>query len=129
MTPSISPTVKRAPDTALGSAVDAAVDTVRHAAHLSHEAQLLKTVAADIVEDGVYAAKRALKKARRVTERAADLRDQAEYRIKREPFKSVGLAVAIGIPIGLMLGWVGARAARRRRASSAGAPHGPVAGP
>jgi ElaB/YqjD/DUF883 family membrane-anchored ribosome-binding protein len=127
MTPSISPTVKRAPDTALGSAVDAAVDTVRHAAHLSHEAQLLKTVAADIVEDGVYAAKRVLKKARRVTERAADLRDQAEYRIKREPFKFVGLAVAIGIPIGLLLGWVGARGARRRGASSADAPHGPAA--
>jgi ElaB/YqjD/DUF883 family membrane-anchored ribosome-binding protein len=127
MTPSISPTVERAPDTTLGRAVDAAVDTVRHATHLSHEAQLLKTVAADIVEDGVYAAKRALKKARRVTERAADLRDQAEYRIKREPFKFVGLAFGIGIPIGLILAWAGARAARRREASSEEAEHGPRA--
>lgn len=123
---STSPAAERAPDTTLGKAVDTALDTVRHAAHLSHEVRLLKTVAGDMVEDGMYAAGRALKKARRVIERSADFRDQAEYRIKRDPFKFVGLAIGIGIPIGFILAWAGARAARRRKASSAGTQHGPA---
>ena len=119
MTRSMSPAAERMPDTAIAKAVDAAVDTVRCAAHLSHEAQLLKTVAADVVEDGVYAARRALKKARRFSERAADLRDQAEYRIKRRPCRFVGLALGLGIQVGLILAWAAARAARRRGAADA----------
>jgi hypothetical protein len=42
---------------------DKAVDAVRHTAHVSHEARLLKTIAADAVDDGVYAAKRVIKTA------------------------------------------------------------------
>ena len=115
MTRSIPAAAEKEPDTTFARGVDTAVDTVRHAAHFSHEAQLLKAVAADAVEDGVYAAKRAFKKARRFTERAADLRDEAGYRIKRQPFKFVGLALGVGIQVGLILAWMGARAARRRR--------------
>jgi ElaB/YqjD/DUF883 family membrane-anchored ribosome-binding protein len=111
MTRFISQSAAREPETTF----EKAVDTVRHAAHISHEAQLLKTVAADAVEDGVYAAKRALKKARRFTERAVDLRDQAAYRIKRQPFRFLGLALGVGIQVGLILAWAGARASRRRR--------------
>jgi ElaB/YqjD/DUF883 family membrane-anchored ribosome-binding protein len=92
---------------------DKAVDAVHHAAHASHEAHLLKTMAADAVEDGVYATKRAFKTARRWTHAAVDVRDEAAYRIKREPFTFVGLALGVGIQLGLILGWVGRKAARR----------------
>jgi len=91
---------------------DKAVDAVRHVAHASHEARLLKTIAADAVEDGVYAAKRVVKTARRWTRSTTDLRDEAAYRIKREPFKFVGLALGVGIQLGLILGWVSRRATR-----------------
>jgi ElaB/YqjD/DUF883 family membrane-anchored ribosome-binding protein len=92
---------------------DNVVDAVRHAAHASHEARLLKTIAADAVENGVYATKRAIKVARRWTHSASDVRDEAAYRVKREPFKFVGLALGVGIQLGLILGWVGRKAARR----------------
>ncbi len=111
MTRSILETAKQEPDTTF----DKAVDTVRHAAHLAHEARLLKTVTADAVEDGVYAARRALKTARRWTDRAWDLRDEAGYRIKRQPFKFVCLALGVGVQLGLVLAWAGSRAARRGR--------------
>jgi ElaB/YqjD/DUF883 family membrane-anchored ribosome-binding protein len=91
---------------------DKAVDAVRHVAHASHEARLLKTIAADAVDDGVYAAKRVIKTARRWTRTIADLRDEAAFRIKREPFKFVGLALGMGIQLGLILGWVSRRATR-----------------
>ena len=115
MTRSISPKAEAQADTTIARAVDAAVHTARCAAHLSHEAQLLKSVTADLVDDGVYAAKRALKTVRRVTEGATDLRDRAGYRIKRRPFTFIGIALGIGIQAGLILAWAGARAARRRR--------------
>jgi hypothetical protein len=42
------------PDAATGlSFTDRAIDACRQAAHLSHEAQLLKSLAADAVDDGV----------------------------------------------------------------------------
>jgi hypothetical protein len=63
---------------------DVAKDTVRNVAHLAHEARAFKTVAADAVED-----------------RVAD----AATRIRTEPFKFVGLAFAVGVPVGLALGW------------------------
>jgi len=91
---------------------DKAIDAVRQVAHASHEARVLKASAADAVEDGVYAAKRAVKAARRWTQNTADLRDQAAYRIKRDPFKFVGLALGVGIQLGLILGWVSQRATR-----------------
>jgi hypothetical protein len=81
-----------------------ATDTVRQAAHLSHEAQLLKSMAADAVEDGMYAAKRALKQVRRRVHDVEDLCDKAVYAVKREPIKSVGYAFAGGLAIGAIAG-------------------------
>lgn len=92
---------------------DKAVDAVRQAMHVSHEARLLKTMAGDAIEDGVYAAKRAVKTARRWTQSAADVRDEAAHRIRRDPFKFVGFALGVGIPLGLLLGWMGQKIAKR----------------
>ena len=64
---------------------DAAKDTLRTVAHLAHEARAFKTTAVDAVED-----------------RVAD----AATRIRKEPFKFVGLAFAVGVPVGLALGWM-----------------------
>jgi ElaB/YqjD/DUF883 family membrane-anchored ribosome-binding protein len=71
--------------------------------HLAHEARLLKSSASDAVEDGLYFAKRALKTAKRRLKDSADLRDEAIRRVKREPLKAVGLALAVGICVGMVL--------------------------
>jgi ElaB/YqjD/DUF883 family membrane-anchored ribosome-binding protein len=61
-----------------------AEDAFQQAAHLAHKARVLKTIAADAVEA-------------RVVETA--------HRIRKDPFKSVGFAFAIGVPVGALLGW------------------------
>ena len=71
--------------------------------------QDIKHLAADAVEDGVRAARRAVKTAKRGLEYASDLRDEAAYRVKREPFKAVGLAFGAGLLMGVVGGWVGRR--------------------
>ncbi len=57
-------------------------DVRRQAAHIAHEARVLKTIAADAVEE-------------RVVETA--------HRIRKNPFTSVGVAFAIGVPVGALL--------------------------
>ena len=61
-----------------------AKDAMRQAAHIRHEAGALKTMAVDALEDGVA---------------------EAAHRIRREPFRFVGIAFAIGVPVGLALAW------------------------
>jgi ElaB/YqjD/DUF883 family membrane-anchored ribosome-binding protein len=92
------------------------VDAASRVAHMSHEARMLKSVAADAVEDGVYKARRAVKNARREFH---DARDEAAYRIKQDPLRAVGVAFGVGLVIGVAsgtLGWLAARAARRSEA-------------
>ena len=72
--------VKSAP-----TAHDRAIDAARQVAHLSHEAQLLGSLAADAVEDGVHAAKRAIKSVERGVEKLGDRKDELAYRVKRHP--------------------------------------------
>jgi ElaB/YqjD/DUF883 family membrane-anchored ribosome-binding protein len=59
-------------------------DAMRQAAHVAHEARVLKTIAADAVEARVY---------------------ETAHRIRKDPFKAVGIAFAIGVPVGAFLGW------------------------
>ena len=84
------------------------VDAVRQAAHVAHEARLLKTLAADAVEDGVHAAKRAITHGRRDLE---DLQESTAHRIKQAPFATVGLALGAGILLGVVIGWIGRKVA------------------
>ena len=87
------------------------MDAVRQAAHAAHEAKVFTSLASDAVEDGVHAAKRAVTRGVRDLE---DLRDTAEYRIKRAPFAAVAMAFGAGVVLG-MAGCGIACAARMRR--------------
>ena len=89
---------------------DRAADALRHVAHVSHEAKLLKTIATDAVEDGVHAARRAIK---RGTQDIVDFKDEAVIRVKREPIKAVGLAFGVGVALGAIAGFIGAKARKR----------------
>ena len=103
------------PEAATGvSVTDRAIDVCRRAAHLSHEAQLLKSLAADAIDDGVHAARRAIRSVRRGVEELADHKDEAVHRVKRQPLKAVSVAVGVGLVLGLAIGWIG-RGPRPRR--------------
>ena len=88
------------------TARDRVVDAVGRAAHVAHEARLLKTLAADAIEDGVHAAKRAVTRGARDIE---DLRDEAAYRVKRVPLMSIALATGAGLLLGIAFAWLGRR--------------------
>ncbi len=61
------------------------VTTFRDVTHAAHEVRLCKTIAADALEKCVF---------------------KTEHRIKQHPFAAVGAAFGIGIPAGLLMGWM-----------------------
>lgn len=77
----------------VGTLQDKAADVLRQVADVSHEA------------------KRAIK---RGAHDIADFKDEAAIRVKREPFKAVGLAFGVGIALGAIVGFVGAKVGRCR---------------
>lgn len=91
---------------------DRLADVVGRAAHVAHEARVLKTLAADAVEDGVHAAKRAVTRGAREIE---DLRETAAYRIKKAPFLSVAIAAGAGLLVGAMCGLWGRCASQQNQ--------------
>jgi ElaB/YqjD/DUF883 family membrane-anchored ribosome-binding protein len=93
---------------------DRAIDTCRQAIRRSDGTQLVKSLAADAVDDGVHAARRAIRSVRRGVEELADLKDEAVHRVKRQPLKAVSVAVGLGLVLGLAIGRVG-RGPRPRR--------------
>ena len=97
-----------------------AIDAARQVAHVSHQVQLLKSLAADTVEDGVHAAKRAIKSVQRRVEELGDLKDEAAYRVKRQPFKALGMAVGVGLVFGLAVAWVGGRLGKAKSSTYSG---------
>jgi hypothetical protein len=86
---------------------DRVLDAARQTAHLSHETRMLKTLAADAVEDGVHAARRAMTSARRGVEKLGDFKDEAVHRVKRQPLRAVGLSLGLGLVAGFAVGWLG----------------------
>ena len=97
------------------TARDRVVDAARQAAHVSHEARLLKSLAADAVEDGVHAARRAIKSVRRGVEELGDFKDEAVHRAKRQPLKAVAIAAGAGLALGVAVGWIAGRLGQRSR--------------
>ena len=89
-------------------------DAARHAAHLSHEARMVRSMAEDAIEDGVHRATRAVKSVRRGIEHLEDAKDDAVYFVKHRPLKTVGVAAGIGLAVGVMAGWIAGRGRARR---------------
>ncbi len=81
-------------------------DAARHAAHLSHEARMVRSVAEDAIEDGVHRAKRAVKSVRRGIERMQDIKDEATYYVKGRPLGTVAMAAGVGLVIGMAAGLI-----------------------
>jgi ElaB/YqjD/DUF883 family membrane-anchored ribosome-binding protein len=88
---------------------DRIVDAARRVAHVSHEVRLAKSVARDTIADGVYAAKRTLKRVQRGVDTFEDVRDQTARCVKRQPFTALGIAAGAGLVVGVCAGWFGAR--------------------
>ena len=76
------------------------VDAVRRLAHGAHEARLVKSLAADALDDAVHASKRTITIVKRRIRDLADLRYELAHEVRREPFKAVGLVFAAGILLG-----------------------------
>jgi ElaB/YqjD/DUF883 family membrane-anchored ribosome-binding protein len=84
-------------------------DVARRAAHLSHEARVVKSLAEDAIEDGVHAARRAVKSVRRGIESLEDVRDEWIHSVKRRPLKAVTVAAGTGFVIGVAAAWIARR--------------------
>ena len=89
---------------------DCLADAAARAAHAAHEVRLLKTLAADAVEDGVHAARRAATRGARGIE---EFRETTAYRIKKSPFLAVALAAGAGLIVGAVCGRWGRCATRQ----------------
>ena len=66
----------------------------------------IKTKIEDAVENGIQAAKRTVKNGQHAAE---DVLDEAKYKIKREPLRSVAVSLGIGLGLGAIVGWVVSR--------------------
>jgi ElaB/YqjD/DUF883 family membrane-anchored ribosome-binding protein len=73
------------------------------------DTQVLKSFAAEAVDDGVKAARRAIKSVKRGVEEVEDYKDEAVHRIRRRPLAAVGIAAGVSFVAGMALGWVGGR--------------------
>jgi ElaB/YqjD/DUF883 family membrane-anchored ribosome-binding protein len=97
------------------SVADRIVDAVQHAAHLSHEARLVKSLAYDAIEDGAHEAKRATKKSvQRSIERLEDIKDEGVHYVKRQPLKAIAMAALVGLMVGMAGAWIIGRVKQQR---------------
>jgi ElaB/YqjD/DUF883 family membrane-anchored ribosome-binding protein len=78
---------------------------------LGAEVKRVKEAVADAVEDGLGAARRAVKQGRRAAE---DLVDDAECRVRRHPFSALGVTFGIGVGLGAAIGVLLSRNGRGR---------------
>ena len=60
----------------------------------------------DAIEDGLHAAKRAIKSRVRAFE---NFKDEGVHRVRRQPLQAVGAAFGIGVLLGVAVGWIGSR--------------------
>ncbi len=104
----------RASEQATPSLSGRMADAARQAAHLSHEAQMVKSLAEDAIEEGAYKARRAVKSVRRGLERLEDLRDDGLRYAKRQPAKTMALTAGVGLVVGLAVGWIAGRGRGKR---------------
>ena len=103
------------PESEKPNVADRIVDAARHAAHISHEARLVKSLAYDAIEDGAHEAKRALKKSvHRGIERLEDIKDEGVHYVKRQPLKAIAIAAGVGLVVGMAAAWITGRFRQQR---------------
>ena len=73
----------------------------------------VKSLITYATEEGAHAAKRAVKMAKHAVETLEDVRDDAAYRIKHEPFKAVAIVGGAGLVLGAAVGFLTGRFAHR----------------
>ena len=78
----------------------------RYAENLTKDARELKARATEAFEDGVYNARRTLKRRMHDLE---DLKEDTARRVKRAPFAALGVTFAAGLVLGAFVGWFGHR--------------------
>jgi len=88
---------------------DKATNVIREATHAAHKARLFTSLAADAVEDGVYAARRAARVAKRDLE---DARDELVHQVKQKPFQALAIALVAGVGLGVLTA-IAARGCKR----------------
>jgi ElaB/YqjD/DUF883 family membrane-anchored ribosome-binding protein len=90
-----------------------------HAAHISHEARLVKSLACDAIEDGAHEAKRAVTKSvQRGIERLEDIKDEGVHYVKRQPLKAIAMAAGVGLMVGIAAAWITGRLRQQRAGKS-----------
>lgn len=89
----------------LGKAVHAGERVIQ----VGVEAARLKVQASHAVEDTIVGARRLAKRGRYAAE---DLVDDATYRIKRDPLRSVAITFAVGLGVGALAGWLAGRSGK-----------------
>lgn len=67
------------------------------------ETERLKTAVADALEDGVHAARRAMKHGLSVAE---DIMDDATQEVKRHPLQAVATTSVLSFTAGVLVGWI-----------------------
>ncbi len=86
--------------------LDKVTDVSAAAAQFGAEMGRVKEAVTDAFEDGINAARSAVKKGRRAAE---DLVDDAEYQVKRRPLNALGVTFGIGLGLGAVIGVLLAR--------------------
>lgn len=74
------------------------------------ETARLKAAVADAIEDGVYAARRAVKRGRHAAE---EMVDEAVHEVKHHPVQALAAASVLSFTAGVLLGWIAFRGTRR----------------
>lgn len=72
----------------------------------------VETKRSDAIDEGVHTAKRAMRSVRHGIEQIQDLKDEAAYRVKRQPLTAIALAASAGLVFGAAIGWVSGRFSR-----------------
>ena len=103
------------PESEKPNVADRIVDAARHAAHISHEARLVKSLACDAIEDGAHEATRTVTKSvQRGIERLEDIKDEGVHYVKRQPLKAIAMAVGVGLMVGMAAAWITGRFRQQR---------------
>lgn len=72
-------------------------------AYAGMEVDRMKVKMAQAVDDGVDAARKAVKRSRHAAE---DMIDETAYKIKHDPLQSVAITFGIGLGLGVLIGWI-----------------------